>query len=148
MLLDPNIWGPKYWFFIHTTAMNYSDTPTETTKRKYYDFIQNLPLFIPDQQMAAEFVDLLDKYPVSSYLDSRASFTRWIHFIHNKINRKLGKPEPTYPQFMEDYYRKYYAYSQDCNSNMVESTKKSKVIIGIAICLLILIYLISKNYIV
>lgn len=107
MFLSPSVWGPKYWFFLHTASMSYPDSPNETTKRKYYELLSNMPLFLPDSESSTAFVDLMDRYPVSSYLDSRASLTRWVHFIHNKINRKLGKPEPSYAQFMESYYEEH-----------------------------------------
>ena len=45
--MDPNIWGPKYWFVLHTIALSYPLKPNDVVKKKYYDFIQNLPLFIP-----------------------------------------------------------------------------------------------------
>ena len=47
MILDPKIWGPHYWFVLHTIALQYPLHPTKIIKKKYYDFIQNLPLFIP-----------------------------------------------------------------------------------------------------
>ena len=48
MGLDPNIWGPHYWFVIHSIALNYPKNPNDTTKKKYYTFIHDLPLFLPD----------------------------------------------------------------------------------------------------
>lgn len=87
------VWGPKLWFMIHFIAYNYPDNPNPIMKRKYYDFIQNIPLFIPDPEMSDKFSVFLDKYPVSPYLCSRDSFMRWTHFIHNKVNRVLGKEE-------------------------------------------------------
>ena len=47
MVLDAKVWGPHYWFMIHTIAISYPLRPNAVTKKKYYDFIQNLPLFIP-----------------------------------------------------------------------------------------------------
>ena len=44
MTLDPNIWGPHYWFFLHTLALTYPETPNDVIKKKYYDFYQNLPI--------------------------------------------------------------------------------------------------------
>ena len=35
------------------------------------------------------FLDLLDKYPVTPYLSSRMSFMKWVNFIFNKINKQL-----------------------------------------------------------
>jgi len=93
--LDPTVWGPHYWFFLHTVAYHYPETPNEVTKRKYYDLIQNLPLFVPHVDMGDRFSEMLDKYPVTPYLDNRESFMRWVWFIHNKMNAQLGKDEMT-----------------------------------------------------
>ena len=57
--------------------------------------------------MSTDFSKLLDEYPVVPYLDSRDSFIRWIHFIHNKINAKLEKPQISLSQFYENYYNEY-----------------------------------------
>jgi hypothetical protein len=82
--LDPNVWGPHYWFFLHTISMTYPHHPNEVTKKKYYEFIQNLPLFIPVETMSSEFSKLIDQYPITPYLDNRESFVRWVWFIHEK----------------------------------------------------------------
>lgn len=107
MILDPTIWGPHYWFTLHTIAICYPEYPNEVTKKKYYDFIQNLPLFIPIKQIGDGFSKFLDKYPVTPYLDSRASFIKWMHFIHNKINNSLKLPELTMEESMSKYYNEY-----------------------------------------
>ena len=104
---DPNVWGPHFWFFLHTIAMSYPHHPNDVIKKKYYEFIQNLPLFIPTETAGNEFSDLLDEYPVSAYLDSRESIIRWTHFIHNKINEKLEKPKITINEFYLRYYDAY-----------------------------------------
>uniref|UniRef100_A0A6C0ES10 thiol oxidase n=1 Tax=viral metagenome TaxID=1070528 RepID=A0A6C0ES10_9ZZZZ len=123
--LDPKIWGPHYWFFLHTVAMTYPDHPNSITKKKYYEFIQNLPLFIPVENISSYFSKLIDKYPVVPYLDNRESFIRWTHFIHNKINEKIEKPIMT----LNDFYVKYYeAYKED-NYKLMEFYKlRSKII--------------------
>jgi hypothetical protein len=105
--LDPKVWGPSYWFFLHTLAMTYPHHPNAVTKKKYYEFIQNLPLFIPVDEVSNEFSLLLDKYPVTAYLDNRESFVRWLHFIHNKINQKLEKPSINLNEFYIQYYEAY-----------------------------------------
>ena len=107
MVLDAKVWGPHYWFMIHTIAISYPIRPNAVTKKKYYDFIQNLPLFIPIESMATNFEKILDEYPVSPYLDSKDSFIRCTHFVHNKINEKLEKPKITMAQFYEKYYEEY-----------------------------------------
>ena len=117
--LDPKIWGPHYWFFIHTVAMTYPIRPNAVTKKKYYEFIQNLPLFIPVESISGEFSKLIDKYPVAPYLDNRESLIRWTHFIHNKINQKLEKPQIS----LSEFYIKYYEEYKSQNVKMVEYYK-------------------------
>lgn len=101
------IWGPYYWFVLHSIAMTYPLYPNATTKRKYYDFIQNLPLFLPDERIGNRFSELLNKYPVTPYLDKRDSFIRWMVFIHNKINVMLGKPQVSLEDALKEYHEKY-----------------------------------------
>jgi hypothetical protein len=110
--LDPKIWGPHYWFFLHTVAMTYPHHPNSVTKKKYYEFIQNLPLFIPVEEVSKEFEKLIDVYPITPYLDNRDSFTRWMHFIHNKINEKLEKPPISLNEFFVQYYNEYKSQNE------------------------------------
>tara|TARA_B100000900_G_scaffold133287_1_gene112867 strand:- start:1252 stop:1680 length:429 start_codon:yes stop_codon:yes gene_type:complete len=103
MLFDPNVWGPHYWFFLHTIAESYPENPNQVTKKKYYDLINNMPLFIPNDDIGDKFSKYLDKYPVSPYLSSRESFVRWMHFIHNKYNVLLNKKEISLPEALSQY---------------------------------------------
>jgi hypothetical protein len=105
----PEVWGPSYWFFMHTVSHTYPANPNEVTKRKYYDLIQNMPLFIPHPPIADYFAEMLNRYPVTPYLTSREAFIRWVIFIHNKVNTALGKEEMTVMDAVERYYRMYDA---------------------------------------
>lgn len=107
MTLDPKIWGPHYWFVLHTIALSYPIKPNETIRKKFYDFYQNLPLFLPIEEIGNNFSKFLDKYPVTPYLESRQSLVRWTHFIHNKINKALNVPTLTMEQAMSSYYESY-----------------------------------------
>jgi hypothetical protein len=107
MALEPTVWGPYYWFVLHTIALTYPTNPNETIKKKYYDFIHNIPLFLPVQAIGNKFSELLDKYPVAPYLDSQPSLVKWMHFIHNKINVSINLPEITMEEAMVKYYEHY-----------------------------------------
>ena len=123
--LDPDVWGPHFWFFLHTIAISYPNRPNDVTKKKYYEFIMNLPLFLPVEKIGNDFGKLIDEYPVSSYLDSKDSLVRWMHFIHNKINEKLERPTIS----LNDFYTKYYDEYKPKNIKMQEHYKwKEKII--------------------
>ena len=55
MTLEPKIWGPHYWFVLHTIALSYPQNPNEVTRKKFYDFYQNLPLFMPIEEILVSF---------------------------------------------------------------------------------------------
>ena len=105
--LDQNIWLPHVWFFLYTVAHSYPDTPNKITKRKYYDFIQNLPLYFPHEKISNQFSHLLDLFPVTPYLGNKDSFTYWVHCMQNKLNHELGVEQKTYLQHIDDYYNEY-----------------------------------------
>ena len=104
---DPEVWGPHYWFFLMTIAISYPLKANEITRKKYYDLISNIPLFIPHPPIGNKFSNLLDKYPVSPYLEGKDAFLKWVNFIHNKINVELGKDEKTLTESLNSYYELY-----------------------------------------
>lgn len=138
-----DVWGPNYWFFMHTLAYSYPNAPNAVTKRKYYDLIQNMPLFIPIPEMGNNFSRLLDKYPVTPYLDSRESFIRWINFIHNKVNLQLGKPEISLYESIEKYYMNYLPKQIEMKETM--HIRKHYIYYAIILVLFIIIYILYKR---
>lgn len=106
-LYDSKVWGPWYWGFLHTASMTYPKNPNASTQKKYFDLIQNFHLFIPVESMSGEFSRLIQKYPVSPYLDKKESLIRYIHFIHNKMNERLEKKKIPLAQFYETYFEMY-----------------------------------------
>jgi hypothetical protein len=139
MTLNPEIWGPHYWFFLHTIALIYPRYPNAITKKKYYNLIQDLPLFIPDAKIAKEFSELLDKYPVTPYLDSRPSFNKWIHFIHNKINFILNKPQIN----ILDATNKYKENYKQPDITKFEDSKWKQKLIYFSVVIILLIIIIN-----
>jgi hypothetical protein len=140
--LDPKVWGPHYWFFLHTLSMTYPVHPNAVSKKKYYDFIQSLPLFIPVESISSEFSKLLNMYPITPYLDNRESFIRWMHFIHNKINEKLEKPQMK----LNDFYVKYYEEYKNKDTKIFGFFYKLREKIIYSFFLLIIVYLIYYLY--
>ena len=37
--MDPNIWGPQLWFSLHIITFNYPNTPNNTDKQTYKNFL-------------------------------------------------------------------------------------------------------------
>ena len=45
--MDPNVWGPKLWFMMHTISLNYPENPTILDKKNNQVFFNNLQNIIP-----------------------------------------------------------------------------------------------------
>ena len=71
MKLRYEVWLPHLKFTLQTMSLNYPLYPNEVTIKKYYSFIQNLPVFFPDDPMGKFLEKLLDDFPVAPYLNSR-----------------------------------------------------------------------------
>lgn len=143
MRLDSDIWGPKYWFVLHTISLTYPKNPPERIKKIYYRFIQDLPLFLPDETISNDFNKLLNKYPVTPYLDNKESFIRWVHFIHNIINKKLNKKTITMDEFLIEYYKNYK--SKELINLEYKKNKEKIIFAGLFVLLFsVSIYLYNK----
>ena len=122
-ILNWHIWLPKFFFYLETVAIYYPKYSNEVTKRKYYDFIHNLPLFFPENPVGKIFLDLLDKYPLSPYLSSKLSFMKWIHYIKNKIKVKMGLKTNDFYQSLEEYFE-HYKPKEMKDKNLKNTQKK------------------------
>jgi len=107
MGLDPKVWLPHFLFVMQTIAISYPAYPNDTSKKKYYDLIQNMALFLPDYPLGNEFLKLLDQFPLTPYLSSRLSFMKWTHFVRNKLNQLIKAPQVDFYDNLENYYDAY-----------------------------------------
>ncbi len=130
-VMNSKVWGPHYWFVLFTMATTYPKNPNDVTKKKYYEFIQNLPLFMPSSEYGNSFSKLLDTFPVTPYLDNRDSFIKWVHFIHNRVNFLLGKEEISLHEALDKYYDNY----KSTNTKIKEKFKHWQKIVFIIIIL-------------
>ena len=125
MGLDPKVWLPHFQFVMQTMAISYPANPNDVSKKKYYDFIQNLPVFLPDKPMGTYFIKLLDDFPVTPYLSSRMSFMKWVHFMNNKLNKAIEEPEIDFYDSLEKYYEEYKP--KEIRNREIANTRKKYI---------------------
>lgn len=142
--MNSEIWGPHYWFVIHTIAFNYPNKPNVIDKKSHYKFVQDLPLFIPDKKSSRNFTQILKLYPVLPYLDSRKDFIKWTHFIHNRVNESLGKDQISLKDFYISYFNNYKSTNEKTN-NSLKDRKLKLYILTISLLLIISYYMNKKK---
>ena len=143
MKLNPNVWLPHLKFTLQTMAITYPSNPNDLSKKKYYDFISNLPVFIPIEPIGKNFMDLLDQYPVTPYLDSRMSMMKWVHFIFNKISVQLDQPIEEFYDSLEKYYDEYKP--KEYKTREIAKTRKKYIEFAVGTILVgLIIYLYKK----
>ena len=93
--------------------------------------------------MGKNIIDLLDKYPVTPYLDSRLSFMKWVHFISNKIREQQKKPLIDFYDYLDVYYETYKP--DDMKANNQKETMKKYIQFALFVAMTgLIIYLLKK----
>ena len=127
---NPSVFGPHFWFTMHSVSFFYPLYPDIDTMKIHKDFYESFVHLLPCESCKNHYKMLLNKYPIDGHLESRDQLTRWVVFIHNQVNKKLGKPEKDYESVVE-MYRNSYAYSPS------QLSKQSKgVIFGLLLAIL------------
>lgn len=141
--LDPDVWMPHLFFVLQTAAHCYPGKPNAIMKRKYYDFVQNLPIIMPCPRWQSRFAEMLDVYPVSPFLGSRDDFHTWLYFIRNAVFKKMGKGEISSTDFNDHYYGEYLP-KQIIADNHWKITKQTVFFGFIFVGVLLCVYLCRK----
>lgn len=106
--MDPKIWGPEFWFVIHTTSLGYPESPKLEDKKHYKEFYESLKNILPCEECRNNYSNHLREDPLTSkVLKSRKNLFLWTVKIHNKVNKANGKKIYD-PSYVLKKYRKIY----------------------------------------
>ena len=105
--MDPTVWGPSFWFVLHTVSINYPDKPTYVEKRTHHDFYRIIQHILPCEACRRHYKELFAKYPIEPFLTSKQSLVTWVVMIHNQVNARLGKPLVTTKEVLTNYQEVY-----------------------------------------
>ncbi|TVU48000.1 hypothetical protein EJB05_07619, partial [Eragrostis curvula] len=82
--------GRATWMLLHTIAAQFPDEPTRQQKRDAKELMHILSRLYPCKECADHFKEVLKENPVQA--GSQAEFSQWLCYVHNVVNRSLGKP--------------------------------------------------------
>ncbi|CAI5439899.1 unnamed protein product [Caenorhabditis angaria] len=89
--VDKDELGRSTWNLLHTMSVYYPEKPSEEQKNKAKSFMNLLGQLYPCDFCAKDLrKDLIESPPSVS---SRENFAEWMCQLHNKVNKKTGKPE-------------------------------------------------------
>jgi len=83
--------GRATWKLLHTMTLRFPEHPTLDEREALNSYFHLTSRLYPCGECAAEFQELLKKYPPQT--SSRRAVSLWLCFIHNEVNKRLKKPE-------------------------------------------------------
>ena len=137
--MEPNIWGPHAWIFLHTTTFNYPKKPTQQDKINMINFFKSVSQILPCKICQTHFKKNLEQYPLThSILKNRDGLVRWLIQIHNNVNLQTGKNIYSYDDVIL-YYK-----NLDKNLDKFKITK-NKIAMFCILCIIIYLVIIWKR---
>ena len=99
--MDPMIWGPSSWKFLHFVTFGFPTNPTENQRAQYSLFLDHLQYVLPCPTCRAHYQEFVANTPPDC--TSKQSLVVWLWSLHNTVNTKNYKPTITYPDFIDHY---------------------------------------------
>ena len=141
--MNPKIWGPSAWIFLHSVTFNYPDNPTEEIKNKYKVFFESLQFVLPCEKCQNNYKKKLVKYELSpEVLKNKKVLIEWLIDIHNEVNKKNGKRIYSYEE-VEKIYKDMYTMK---NNNIIVNNEINWNTILIIIVIILIGYFLYKEY--
>ena len=105
--MEPEIWGPHAWQFLHSITLSYPDNPTLEDKNNHAQFFNSIQNILPCQKCKDHYTQNLHILPIEQHLDNKESLFRWLVDVHNRVNVMNNKREYSYDEVTELYEKMY-----------------------------------------
>tara|TARA_R110001632_G_scaffold200941_4_gene323670 strand:- start:4987 stop:5544 length:558 start_codon:yes stop_codon:yes gene_type:complete len=89
--MDPKIWGPGLWRYLHTAAANAN---TKEKRDAFVKLVQALGPTIPCNNCMKHFFDHSRKVDIRNYLQSAQHLFAWTWIMHDAVNHLQKKKWP------------------------------------------------------
>ena len=124
-----SVWGPVFWFFLHTMSFNYPICPNNETKKHYMNFILSLKNILPCKYCRDNLTDNFKKLPISmDTMKNRETFSRYVYNLHEMVNKMLGKKSGLSYCDVRERYEHFRARCTDEKPKLfkIKKTQKKK----------------------
>jgi len=117
--MDPEIWGPHAWQFLHSITLSYPDNPTLEDKNNHAQFFNSIQNILPCQKCKDHYTQNLHILPIEQHLDNKESLFRWSVDLHNRVNVINNKREYSYDEVTELYEKMYDKSEKSIGSKLI-----------------------------
>ena len=120
------IWGPSMWVTLHTVSFDYPNKPTQEDKIKYRQFYESLAFILPCiycRKSYTEFLKAGNTKLTDEIFDNTESLTKWVYYLHEAVNKKLGVD---YGVTYDDVVKRYESYKANCSQKEKLPTDNKK----------------------
>lgn len=132
--MDPEIWGPPAWKFIHLLTLNYPNKPSFEDKYNYKEFILSLQKVLPCETCSQHFQKHIQNNNFDDILKSRETLFEWFVDVHNSVNKQNKKKEWSYS-------KAYNNLKVSNNQSFIFTYLKTSILISIIIMILCIIFM-------
>jgi hypothetical protein len=138
--INPLIWGPHLWKFMHYLTLAYPDEPSDDDKQKFKTFFLMIGDYLPCEKCRVHYKEHLKITPLTDeILSSRDGLIKWLFNLHNIVNESNGKPKITYDDFLDIYV-----------NNTIDSNKEDNKIykyglLTILVIILLILFVVYKK---
>lgn len=141
MGIDPNIWGPNAWTFIHLMVLSEKE-PFDTQRIVHYEqLFELLKHLLPCEACRQHLTENLTSMDSLKSIQSKRALFDWTVVLHNKVNRMLNKKEWN----LEEAYTHWTAVSLGKRSYPGQYCVNNSWKYGGILVLLVLIILIIRS---
>lgn len=85
-------WGHHVWSTIHLVALGYPEHPMLSEREAYRVFYESIGNVLPCEKCRSNFSRHVASNDISQFLGSRQKLFEWTVYLHNSVNKELGKP--------------------------------------------------------
>lgn len=141
--INPIVWGPSAWKFMHYITLSYPDNPSGDDKINIRNFFTSIQHLLPCEKCRHHFSNYIKQYPLDdNVMRSRHNLSNWLLVIHNNVNKSLNKPIMTYNEMIKLYLPENIKekFTTESNNSVIENIQTA--IINIDTTLFITIFIV------
>ena len=105
-MVDPKVWGPSFWFTLHSGAATYPIKANKIYRERMKGFIKGIPVMLPCVKCSGHAFEYIGQYEdkLDHIVSGRGPLFEFFWNFHNVVNKRHGKKEMSLKDASNIYY--------------------------------------------